>query len=580
MARLSGWLEALVILLTFWACVTALALVALKLLGKGWGVPLPLRRFLPLAWVLAFTIAGWLRPPGVYWALSAALACFGAEQLVRFGLVPLGWVRATYVLSRLAGHTGFPPDPRLRPLLLAARALERRPTFAAQRFVERKLGECGELGPLGAAAAAVLAHSRGDAAGAQGVLRGVACVTDAEQNALLWPVLRDLLYQDSSEPPPQPDDDPSRGLEPGLAELVLLARRLPGRARAADVARAVQALELLLASGDLERELTARALELGAVQAAVAAHAGLLDQAESDLAEAMLEEHWPAAWLGSGRAADAVRKRVREQRLALVERLAAELQRRAKSERDLPEPDEWQAWGELSRAVLELEQDATTLADHQLLFRAVHRPIWDHGYRQGFVLGRRSLGSIVFLRQRRLAYAAEASEAYKTIENNLRASRARASPSKQETSAIWYCDPRLVDAWRRPHQNLMRASRVLITLGCLAAFVGFGPGDGSLLIALSLSVMQLRELREPILVQVLRHEGRFAVQTQRLRWRVAPGELELKPIFGRFSRVRLARAPWWLPSLLLTVHASAAAAERDRQALLVASPTPGSRASG
>ncbi|HKO47922.1 MAG TPA: hypothetical protein VJV79_09375, partial [Polyangiaceae bacterium] len=481
-ATLSRWLEVLVITLTFGACVTAIAIIVLVAVRQGWGAPLPRRRFLPLLWVLGFYFAGWLPTPYVYWALTCALVFLASDFLIVWLLLPLGCVRTTYLIARLAGHTGVPHDARLRAALLAARALLHRPSQQAQRFLERRLMKCGELGALGAAAAALIAHSRGDVAGAESILRGVLSVTGAEEQALLSPALRDI--QDQDEPPIGPLANEAAANEPSLNALTALARRLPGGARAQDVAHAASALDALRTSPTWAAQLEARGQELGT--AGAAARARVLAQVEGDLAEAALAERWPAIWLGSGPTADAVRVLVQEQRLSTVEHLAAELERRSSEAQALPEAEEWQAWGELLRVSQELERDATTPADRQLHFRAVHRSIWNYGYQQAFVLGRRDLGSVVFSRQRRLAYAADATETYQVIEGNLRAARTQASAAKGEDSAIWYCHQRLVTVWRRLNAISLRGAQVGLVLACLWGFGAGGLGRGTLLVALLL----------------------------------------------------------------------------------------------
>jgi len=576
-ATLAHGLEILIITLTFGACVTAMAIIVLVALRRGWGAPLPRRRFLPLLWVLGFHFAGWLPTPYVYLALSGTLGFLAADFLVAWLLLPLGCVRTTYIVSRLAGHVGAPADARPRAALLAARALQRRPSQQAQLFLERRLVKCGELGPLGVAAAALLAHSRGALGDAECVLRGVATVTNAEQNAALLPALRDVRYGDDARSA-QVAGESAGASEASLNALATLARRLPGGARAQDVARATSSVDALRASSTWATQLEARGEDLGTTGAA--ARAQVLAQAESDLAEAALAERWPASWLGSGPTADAVRVLVREQRLATVERLAAELERRSSEAWALPEAEEWQAWGELLRVSEELERDSNTPDDRQLHFRAVHRPIWNYGFHQAFVLGRRALGGVVFLRQRRLAYAADAAETYRVIEGNILAARSQASAAKHEDSAILYCDQRLVCIWQRFNATALRISRGGIALACIWGFKAGGLGRGTLLMAALLTLLQFRSLRQPVVVEVLQEGGRVWVQTQTLRWSVALGELELQPSFWRFSRVRLAKSPWWLPEVLFTLHASRPSAERERYALREASGVAGNPESG
>jgi hypothetical protein len=272
---------------------------------------------------------------------------------------------------------------------------------------------------------------------------------------------------------------------------------------------------------------------------------------------------------------------VREQRLATVERLANELRRRARAQQDLPEPEEWQAWGELVRISQALQLDAATPSDHQLHFRSVHRAIWDFGYRQAFVLGRRRLGGVVFLWQRRLAYAAEAADSYEVIEGNVRAARAPASPPIRGADTVWFCHPASVKTWRHFNSSVLH-----ITYGALAlaAFLGaatIGPGISIMALAVVLTALLSRSLRYPVLVEVLAHEEHIAVQTLTERYSFAASEVELLPSLGRFSRVRLARTPYRLPRTLWTVHASRSAAEQQRKALAELAHAPASaRAAG
>lgn len=570
MARLSYWFDFSVLGLTFVASQVAIATVVFAAMGRSGGTPVPLRRFLPLLFVLGLCLTGWL--PG-RWPLLASLlavACIAVDRALGWIFIPLGLVRSTYFLAKLGGQVERPRDLWLRPVLLAARALRKRPHPAATHFVAQRLAGYAELGPLGAAAAAILAEVRGDVAGAVGVLRGVSCVQDELVDRQLWPVLRDVTANEvAAAPTPSPPERlqaPPARVEASLAAVAALARRLPGRARAEDVAAAVGSLSALAGSASWQARLQGRATALEIDDAAVFARATLLNQIESDLAEAAIDERWPPAWLGSGRVADAVRARVREQRLATVERLADELRRRAGAQQDLPEPEEWQAWGEFARVSQELELDAGAPSDHQLHFRGVHRAIWDYGYRQAFVLGRRRLGGVVFLRQRRLAYAAEAADTYDVIEGNVRAARAAASPVVRAPDAVWFCQPELVKRLRHLNLAVLRLSAGALALVAFFGARKVGAGPPIMALALALTARLSRSLRYPVIVEVLAHEERIAIQTLTERYSMAAADVELRPSLGRFSRVRLARAPYGLPRTLWTVHTSPKAAELQRAA--------------
>lgn len=584
-ARLTYWFEFSVIALTFVTAQVGIAMVVLAAVGRGWGAPVPRRRFLPLLFALGLCFTGWL--PG-HWgmlALLCAVACIGVDQALSWVFIPLGLVRTTYYLAKLGGQVEPPRDLWLRPVLLAARALRKRPNPDAAGFVARRLAGYAELGPLGAAAAAILAETRGDVAGAVGMLRGVSCVQEALLDRQVWPVLRDVGVNDVAAgpiaQPPELQPAPPAIVEASLAAQAALARRLPGRARLEDVAAAVGSLSALAASPAWQARLQARAAALGVGEAAATARATLLNQVESDLAEATIEERWPSAWLGWGPAADAVRGRVREQRLATVERLADELRRRARAQRDLSEAEEWQAWGEFARVSHELELDATVPSDHQLHFRGVHRAIWDYGYRQAFVLGRRRLGGTVFLRQRRLAYAAEAADTYDVIEGNLRATRAVASPVVRAADAVWFCHPGLVKRWRHFNLAVLRFAQGAVALALFFGVATVGPGVSIMALTLVLAARLSRSLRYPVMVEVLANEERVAIQTFTERYSFAASEVELLPSIGQLSRVRLARNPYLLPRTLWTVHASRSAAEQQRKACAEhAQAPPSERASG
>jgi len=569
--RLTYWLEFSALAITLVASSIGFSMVVLAAMGQGWGAPVPRRRFLPLLFALGLSVTGWLPVHAAMVGLLCAVACIGVDQALAWVFIPLGLVRTTYYLARLAGQGDLPRDLWLQPVLLSARALRKRPDPTAASFVARRLAGYAELGPLGVAAAAILAESRGDISGAVGMLRGASCVQDALLDRQLWPVLRDVGVSDVvatvAPQSPAPDEAPPAVVEPSLSAMAALARRLPGRARADDVAAAVGSLSALAASPAWRARLQARALALGIADGADSAYAALLNQLESALAEATIDERWPSSWLGFGAAADAVRARVREQRLATVERLAEELRRRARAERDLPEPEEWQAWGEFARISQELELDAAAPSDHQLHFRGVHRAIWDYGYRQAFVLGRRRLGGVVFLRQRRLAYAAEAADTYEVIEGNLRASRAAASPPVRAADALWLCHPQLVARWQRLNVAVLRFAYVAVALAALGGVSLGGAGISIMALALVLAVFLSRSLRYPVVVEVLVDKERVAIQTATERYSFAASEVELWPSVGQLSRVRLARAPCRLPRTLWTVHASPDAAERQRAAL-------------
>jgi hypothetical protein len=574
----------------FFGTMSALVFAgAVHVLRRSRGKPaLSWRRFFPMVVVIALSATQMLSPVFERAFVLLALLIIVAEAPLNIVLIPLGCVRLTHWLATMSDASRARHEAELQPLVLAARALRRRPSTRGARFIEERLAYFAELGPLGATASAILAEVRGDTRGAIQILRGVDSLGALGPRALFGPALREVvlhyaltidddfevswfsdpkltaMFEKAKAKRTLFDETPPASVAPNLNAVAALARRLPNRARKEDVTAALASLDSLRGSSRWHDEFDERACALG-LDDVESAKERLFREAEAELAAACIEERWPIRWFDNGPAGRTVRSRVRDERRATVERLADELRERSRQRRDLPELEEWRAWGEFVRASQLLENDSLDAADHELHFRSVHSAIWSYGYRQGFVLGRRSLASAVFLYQRKLAYAAKAADTYDVIEGNLSAAQFPAAGPLESEDALWLCDPRRVAA--------MRALNVIANLGaigvmttlCIWAFKGEDAVTGILASLVFALILQRRWLLDTAIVALLAHEGRVIVQTLKYCTSVDIAEIELCPSFGGLSRVKLKRSPFWLPRAIWTAHASPDDAVRARR---------------
>ena len=561
-----------------------------------------------------------------------------AELPLRLVLVPLGLVRTTHALSWLAGHPERGASGRLGPAFWAAQALLRRPSEQGARFLERRLSVCAELGPLGAGASALIALSRGEAERALGIFDGLTrlrhgtLTRDVSALAREYRVLeaagRDDWGQVSDLADQRPrtrltrllsavasrvreapgaasrfglrlawlmaprrrathallraalDPPPAQPVAPIWADLeahAWLVQRSPNAIRGADIAAAARSLDALRVSNPWLSELEQRVRALAAKHTdPEQVRATVVASAEADLAQIIVEARLPSAWLPAGATGAAVRARVREARVDRVEVLAKELHRRAREAHDLPEPDEWIAWGDLSRACYELHRDAVSAADYEVLFRIVHRPLWSYGYRQAFQRGQRALGRAAFQLQRDLAEAAQAFDTYATIDGNLTAARQSWSARLKHIEGSEFCNPRRVGRAQRIAGGFTVAP-ILLFLGLTVATRGQPYSAGFFVAGFVLGAVYAVVVPRRI-VEIVETDDGVVLQNESQRYVAQRLDITvgaLPGLLGAFGilRVQLARAPWWLPRSLFTIESNAAAA-RASAARFQAGPRP------
>ena len=549
-----------------------------------------------------------------------------AELPLRLVLVPLGLVRTTFTFSWLAGHPDHRVSAHVGAAFWAAQALLRKPSADGARFLEARLSVCAELAPLGAAASALIALSRDQPERARGIFEGVASLRhgaatldvaslahefrvldaagrgewlqvshladflprsrltrflsavarrtryepDAPSRFVLWlawllaprrRATRELMRQALRIAPAEPVAEASAD----FAAQVRLVRCFPNALRREDLAIAARSLDVLRSSPKWLSEVSQRVQALGAKHTnAERVRVDVVANAEADLAEIMLDARIPAAWLPAGATGTAVRARVREGRVERVELLAKELHRRARVHHDLPEPDEWIAWGDLSRACNELLCDSVSATDQQMLFRLVHRPLWSYGYRQAFQRGQRALGRAAFQLQRDLAEAAQAFDAYATIDGNLTAARQSWSARLKKIDGSEFCSLRRIGIARRLVGGLVLVP-IVLSLCLLVVWKGH-PLSAFLILALIAAAVAILVIVQRRIVEVFETDDGVVLQNETQRYVAQRADVALRSVPPGFLRsvgvvrVCLSRAPWWLSRDLFTLESDASAA--------------------
>jgi hypothetical protein len=453
------------------------------------------------------------------------------EILTRLVLAPLGATRAALLLWEIHGAVGSDRDSHCKAAFQAARVLLRRPQIAAASTIEQALAASLELGPTGAAALALVALARGQRERARGVFRALEPI----EHPTLWPPVarqtsdylaldrlergawRELatmparsrlarLMQAIGKRAIEPAGreawrlwlawalSPKRTLTRPLvtwarrradegatgsaaaAHAALLARR-PGRARAEDVERAVAALSALRASSAVAA-VQRRGLALGCAVDAGAICRAVVGTMEDEIAGTVVDERLPMAWIPGGDSAGAaIRDRVRELRLTRIEQLVAEPARRAQIAADLPEMDEWRAWGDVRSACDDGLRDASTAIEVQAVYRAAFERMTAFAVRMCNVRTRRMLAYQVFAYTLELARRAGDSPGQSLAARNVRAVKATRLPLVARSREGAITDSRkLARAARAPSAGMVAAGSALVIV--FVAMVAMPPSKG------------------------------------------------------------------------------------------------------
>jgi hypothetical protein len=528
-----------------------------------------------------------------------------------------GAVRACYWLARLVSTS---TTPQVQPALRAARALVRRPSEVHARFVEEQLASCLELGPTGAAALGFVALSRGERGRAFEIFRGVLSARDTAGSHDTLKIARELCVLEAAargawrEVSDLSDLRPSSRLTQLLGGMAQMIRREPdapsklgswlrwlltphrrttrawlrsalaspappaaivpepsfgafaalavggaSALRPETLSAACRSLDLLRASPTFEQQLKARAQALGIEPAAETVRQRLIDDVEDQLVGMVLESRAPAAWLPPGETGIALRTRAREARLERLEDLAVQLEQRTRENTELSEDEEWRTWGEVSLLSDDLLRDAVTSYDYVQIFTALHRPLWSYGYYQGFMRHRRCLARVVFDRQHQLALAAQSTDDYVTIRNNLAGINGEWLPLQTELPKPLFDPAALTRARRR--------LRVRVVAWLIAGVVGAAVLASMQLgfvafVLLAGSIAKVAMLGDHFERVVEIYDGEYGVilQTPTKRY-VAPRlDVTLSPGTGGALQIALKRAPHWMRRRLWSAAASEAAA--------------------
>jgi hypothetical protein len=540
-----------------------------------------------------------------------ALALGVAPALAVVVAVPLGLPRMAWALNRIGGGSGGVFELRSSAGLVAARAVLRRPSEHGARFIENYLATCPELGMSGAAATALIASLRGNREQALAIFgllarmahahafppaldlsreylaidalrrrnwrllvelgkgpgtfltdllglvaRRVLHTGDAPSATRLWHAWvftphRRMTWRIVVRAITAPAPAPPAPVAPSLSAYAALLARDPGSVRAEDVEVAVRSLDEIRSFRPWLAVIGQRRLALGIAASVEDIRAETMRAAEQGIAAAILEGGWRAKWIPVGVTGDAVRALVTEERLRLVEGLVAEMARRARERRDLPEPDEWRAWADARRVCDELRADSGSAFG---LFEILFQPLTAYAARLTNVRGRRVLAGDIFRYLRDLAREAGAVYAYDLVDRNAKAVQAYRLPREAlaEGDPIGSID-RIVKLRDQLVPNVTLFS--LVTAGAAIGSVTFaisGAVPMMLGVLLLLWAMVEAVVRARIVECGHSVEG-LVLQTHKGRF-IAPFEelYGLKAGPGALVRIRLRRTPRWLPRFVIT----------------------------
>lgn len=543
----------------------------------------------------------------------AGLVC-AHEVVAHLVLVPLGAVRTTWWLERLAGGSIARADRPASADLAAACIVAAFPTRVGARFVEKVLARHRELPPAGVAAQALLAASRGAIDEACDLARVL--VRGAETSPRVRALASDLL---AAEMVASGDLETLAGLSAGWLGprarwLGALARRQLGRRdassrlalaalrvrmpawwrasalvrvapisastpppltgalgpylaliamkppaiRAEHVVLAAHAIDALLVSASERAEVARRALALGLdVDAALVTEelaSGLVDDVVALLALRPIRFDAPDA----SPSLERIRAAVRSGAMARVEMLVADIRARTRERRDLAQVDEWRAWGAIREAIDRAELDAD-VSDTSALHAIVFAPLTDWVARLVNVRDLRLLARDACLRLLPLAERAHDVRAGDVLRRNAAACLASRMPVVAVLPGVALGT---VDRAARVRVPL-RVAAVSIALVSFAALASGSVAWFWLGMAISVSLFALSGR----LIATAHTPDGLQLQTTSGRATFVPGEARLFVLPAGLVIVRLARPPHWLGGTYLTLAASSADASRVRDAL-------------
>jgi hypothetical protein len=575
---------------------------------KAWRQPnfVPPRIVFLVLLGVPFSVAFLVTGSGLMFAMAAPFLLAACAPLaIAWVAIPRGLVRAAWALDRYTGGANRLVERRAASSLPAARAYLRRPTEEGARFLDDRLRACLQIGTSGATASALVVLARGDREYARVVLGAVEAMgEDAVPPALR--IARDVLVVDAvargdwrtaarlgESPRPshlvrlwatvakrvlgQPDPlseatirrawrrvpardrvkaavdralaipppPPPAPVAASLDAHVALLRLEPSCVRAEDIAAAALSLDALRGSAELRATLDRRALAAGAPGLGAPAFDAVMGDAEADLVSTVLAARAPGAWLPPGPTGDAVRDRVGEARMARAEALVTELQRRTRERKDLPEADEWRAWGDARDACAQVWRDAGNPAKREAIFRTVYPPLCNYAVRMSNVRARRVLAAEIFRYLFGLSEVAGSEETRRLLGGNVVACRSETLPR-----VVTLEGERMSVA--QPANVAMAASfafAVAMTTMCVSGkelglsddWVSFGALLGLVVVGIGFILLRRRMVEgawTPDGLQLQSAVGRFYAPREDVTLRHGP---------GRLIRVHLRRAPSWLP---------------------------------
>jgi hypothetical protein len=554
--------------------------------------------------------------------VALCVACIAVpEPLTRWVLVPLGMVRSAWRLHAVVGGATRAFEVRSSRVLPAALALLRNPTEQNAAFIEARFENCLELATTGVASLALVALARGDRDAARDGFEVLAGLAPREAPSSVFELARDFIALDAASrgdfgrvaavgrlrphgrttrllsllaPSLVDGGSPSnksrvlrawalsagKGHTRALVDRALLgtlprpaaavAPKLDAQAalhavsaaevRRSDLVAAVQSLDALRASAEWHASIARRALTLSPGLDARTVSDAVLRDAEEGIAGVVLAARMPVSWLPDGPTAEVVRKRLREERLTRVEVLVKEIERRTKSRNDLPEFDEWRAFGDVRRAIDDATVDAWTAAEYRVVFQVAYYTLTSYAVRLINIRTRRVLARQVCGLLKDLGQKADATDAQALLHKNFQACAADRLPRVRSMEG------EILSYTRR--MNLARAVVFFSMVASISALVFAIPAiDRSALpakgvIIAAVVMLLIVALLVPLLVayrfcEMSMTADGVVVQLTRGRYVALRADVASATSgYGGLLVLHLKRAPAWLPRTVFTCASS------------------------
>jgi hypothetical protein len=261
-----------------------------------------------------------------------------------------------------------------------------------------------------------------------------------------------------------------------------------------------------------------------------------------------------------------------------IEEAARELQRRVATRLDLPEVDEWRAWGEVCRQIGLVLRDARGAVEVARLHEGTMRAFTAHAVRLCNVRTRRVLSGSVFLAVQKIARTALAGADLELVDANADAWRSDRLPHEKALGGELVSDAAAVRS-RRRRAALWLIVAIVGAGASLIALPQVSPWAGLVALVFWIWLLTRRARRIRQIVELAVVADGLVLQTRYGRFVAQPRDVAALTATGRGEiAIVLSRRPRWLRRQLWAYAVDAAAAAAGVATYVERHGVPGSSA--